>query len=61
MSWRREIGRFNNFTDKTHFAVLSRYNASNEESHLVATPFSKIQLCKHNWPIQKYTIAGLKY
>ena len=42
MSWRREIGRFNNFSDKTHFAVLSRYNASNEESHLVATPFSKI-------------------
>ena len=42
MSWRREIGRFNNFSDKTHFAVLSRYNASNEESHLGATPFSKI-------------------
>ena len=42
MSWRREIARFNNFSDKTHFAVLSRYNASHEESYLGATPFSKI-------------------
>ena len=42
MSSRHEIGRFNNFSDKTHFAVLSRCNASDEESHLGATPFSKI-------------------
>ena len=39
MSWRREIGRFNNFSDKTHFAVL--YEESYNQ-HLGATPFSKI-------------------
>ena len=42
MSSRREIGIFNNFSDETHFAVLSRCNALDEESHLGATPFSKI-------------------